>query len=85
MANKRKELDAKIDEADTKMSDAEYLIKTNEQKVPSSIDKPSVLRQLVCSGVMAALEVRRAGFPTRVTYKEVGRARPHRIFIVQKC
>jgi len=47
--------------------------------------KPSVLRQLVCSGVMAALEVRRAGFPTRVTYKEVGRARPHRIFIVQKC
>ena len=60
-------------------------IKTNEQKVPSTIDKPSVLRQLGGSGVMAALEVRRAGFPTRVTYKEVGRARPHRIFIVQKC
>ena len=54
-------------------------IKTNEQKVPSTIDKPSVLRQLVCSGVMAALEVRRAGFPTRVTYKEVEQARVHRV------
>ncbi|KAJ1455182.1 P-loop containing nucleoside triphosphate hydrolase protein [Pelagophyceae sp. CCMP2097] len=43
-------------------------IKTNAEKVPAKLDKPSVLRQLVCSGVMAALEVRRAGFPTRVTY-----------------
>ena len=45
-------------------------IKTNEDKLPAKLDKPSVLRQLVCSGVMAALEVRRAGFPTRVLYRE---------------
>ncbi|KAH8047669.1 hypothetical protein JL722_12930 [Aureococcus anophagefferens] len=31
-------------------------IKTNEDKLPAKLDKPSVLRQLVCSGVMAALE-----------------------------
>lgn len=29
-----------------------------------------MLKQLICSGVMAALEVRRAGFPTRVHYKD---------------
>mmetsp|Transcript_15759 Transcript_15759/g.49336 ORF Transcript_15759/g.49336 Transcript_15759/m.49336 type:complete len:1407 (-) Transcript_15759:564-4784(-) len=45
-------------------------IKTNQEKLPAKLDKPSVLRQLICSGVMAALEVRRAGFPTRVPYRE---------------
>ncbi|KAJ8614223.1 hypothetical protein CTAYLR_001136 [Chrysophaeum taylorii] len=45
-------------------------IKTNQEKMPAKLDKPSVLRQLICSGVMAALEVRRAGFPTRVAYRE---------------
>ena len=37
-----------------------------------------MLRQLVCSGVMAALEVRRAGFPTRVLYKDF--VRDFRVF-----
>jgi len=45
-------------------------IKTNSEKQPQKLDKPAVLSQLVCSGVMAALEVRRAGFPTRVPYRE---------------
>ncbi|KAJ8601198.1 hypothetical protein CTAYLR_003237 [Chrysophaeum taylorii] len=45
-------------------------IKTNHAKVPAKLDTPSVLSQLVCSGVMAALEVRRAGFPTRIAYRE---------------
>ena len=34
------------------------------------MNNPSVLRQLVCSGVMAALEVRRAGFPNRMRYRD---------------
>lgn len=34
------------------------------------VNKPSVLHQLVCSGVMAALEVRRAGFPNRMLYRD---------------
>ena len=33
-------------------------IKTNSEKQPQKLDKPAVLSQLVCSGVMAALEVR---------------------------
>ena len=45
-------------------------IKSNHQLQPQRMDKPSVLQQLICSGVMAALEVRRAGFPTRVQYAE---------------
>ena len=45
-------------------------IKTNSEKQPQKLDKPAVLSQLVCSGVMAALEVSRAGFPTRVPYRE---------------
>eukprot|EP00618_Florenciella_parvula_P035127 CAMPEP_0119481752 /NCGR_PEP_ID=MMETSP1344-20130328/9936_1 /TAXON_ID=236787 /ORGANISM="Florenciella parvula, Strain CCMP2471" /LENGTH=1560 /DNA_ID=CAMNT_0007516129 /DNA_START=105 /DNA_END=4787 /DNA_ORIENTATION=+ len=45
-------------------------IKTNETFSPSVVDKTSVLRQLVCSGVMAALEVRRAGFPSRMLFTE---------------
>jgi hypothetical protein len=45
-------------------------IKSNQLLHPGVIDKPSVLKQLICSGVMAALEVRRAGFPTRIPYSE---------------
>lgn len=45
-------------------------IKSNQEKLPAKLDKPSVLRQLICSGVIAALEVRRAGFPTRIPYRE---------------
>lgn len=45
-------------------------IKTNHEKLPAKLDKPSCLQQLICSGVMAALEVRRAGYPTRVLYRE---------------
>lgn len=45
-------------------------IKSNQLLHPQEMEKPSVLKQLVCSGVMAALEVRRAGFPTRIKYDE---------------
>mmetsp|Transcript_7081 Transcript_7081/g.23249 ORF Transcript_7081/g.23249 Transcript_7081/m.23249 type:complete len:853 (+) Transcript_7081:105-2663(+) len=45
-------------------------IKTNHDKLPAKLDKPSCLHQLICSGVMAALEVRRAGYPTRLPYRE---------------
>lgn len=44
------------------------------------IDKPSVLKQLICSGVMAALEVRRAGFPTRIKYSDF--VKDFRVFTV---
>ena len=43
-------------------------VKTNDACQPQRVDRPAVLRQLVCGGVMAALEVRRAGFPTRMPY-----------------
>merc|ERR1712110_999020 len=45
-------------------------IKTNMQKVPNLVDKPKVLEQLVLGGVVAALEVRAAGLPDRVAYKD---------------
>jgi hypothetical protein len=45
-------------------------VKTNDRFQPALLDKQRVLQQLVCSGVIAALEVRRAGFPTRVVYEE---------------
>lgn len=55
-------------------------IKSNQLLAPQVLDKPSVLNQLVCSGVMAALEVRRAGFPTRVPYCDF--IRDFRVFTV---
>jgi myosin heavy subunit len=45
-------------------------IKTNNNHLPRSVDRLSVLNQLVCGGVMAALEVRRAGYPNRIPYAE---------------
>jgi myosin heavy subunit len=53
-------------------------IKTNNTFAPAIVDKMSVLRQLVCSGVMAALEVRRAGFPSRMPYRDF--VREFRVF-----
>jgi hypothetical protein len=38
-------------------------IKTNAAKEPGSVDRVSVLRQLVCGGVIAALEVSKT-FPS---------------------
>jgi myosin heavy subunit len=48
-------------------------IKTNHTYQPQFVDKNAVLNQLVCSGVMAALEVRRAGYPSRMSYREFTR------------
>lgn len=45
-------------------------IKTNNELVKSKVDRNSVLRQLRNAGVIAALEMRRAGFPNRLAYKE---------------
>ena len=38
-------------------------IKPNDRLQPDAVTPPLVLAQLVCSGVMAALDVRRSGFP----------------------
>lgn len=45
-------------------------VKTNGLLKPQIFDKPNVLRQLKTSGVMSALEIRRAGYPTRVEYRD---------------
>ena len=39
-------------------------VKPNDALAPDTIDAPLVLAQLVCSGVMAALDVRRSAFST---------------------
>ena len=39
-------------------------VKPNDALAPETIDAPLVLAQLVCSGVMAALDVRRSAFST---------------------
>jgi myosin heavy subunit len=53
-------------------SDARFVrcIKSNDRAAAQEVNKPSVLRQLVCGGVMAALEVRRAGFPNKMAYAD---------------
>ena len=43
-------------------------IKSTPLKRPNVLDSSDVFRQLICSGVIAALEVRNAGFPTRMDY-----------------
>ena len=45
-------------------------IKSNNYLREQLCDSVSVLRQLRCNGVLAALDMRRAGFPTRILYKE---------------
>jgi len=45
-------------------------IKTNDEKVPGKLQRPKVLEQLICGGVVAALEVRSAGLPSRITYAD---------------
>ena len=52
-------------------------IKTNRQSKPSQFDGSYVLAQLRCSGMMEALELMQAGYPTRCAYKELAsRYRP---------
>lgn len=57
-------------------------VKTNGLLKPQIFDKPSVLRQLKTSGVMSALEIRRAGYPTRLLYKDF--VNQFRVFDVSK-
>lgn len=45
-------------------------IKTNMVLMPALFDSPQVLRQLKYAGVMEALRVRRAGYPTRLAFRE---------------
>eukprot|EP00927_Polykrikos_kofoidii_P038698 TRINITY_DN33109_c0_g1_i1.p1 TRINITY_DN33109_c0_g1~~TRINITY_DN33109_c0_g1_i1.p1 ORF type:complete len:1466 (-),score=226.00 TRINITY_DN33109_c0_g1_i1:57-4454(-) len=40
-------------------------IKPNKKNMPLHVDRPMVLEQLKCGGVIAALEIRNAGFPER--------------------
>ncbi|KAG5189092.1 P-loop containing nucleoside triphosphate hydrolase protein [Tribonema minus] len=58
-------------------------VKTNNLLKPQIFDKPSVLRQLKTSGVMAALEIRRAGYPTRVPYSAF--VKQFRVFDVSRA
>ena len=52
-------------------------IKTNHASVHSSFDGSYVLMQLRCSGMMEALKLMQAGYPTRCPYKELAsRYRP---------
>eukprot|EP00929_Paragymnodinium_shiwhaense_P021682 TRINITY_DN14077_c0_g1_i1.p1 TRINITY_DN14077_c0_g1~~TRINITY_DN14077_c0_g1_i1.p1 ORF type:complete len:1340 (-),score=419.61 TRINITY_DN14077_c0_g1_i1:148-4167(-) len=44
-------------------------IKSNPRKVPGVVDRSLVLEQLVRGGVVAALQIRQAGLPDRLTYK----------------
>lgn len=44
-------------------------INSNPDQRPASFDAPTVLRQLRYSGVLEALRVRRAGFPTHMPYR----------------
>ena len=46
-------------------------IKTNNDLLPDKIDQSSVLRQLKYAGVLAALQMRRSGYPNRLTYQEL--------------
>merc|ERR1712137_342920 len=45
-------------------------IKSNHAKVPNVVDRPIVIEQLTLGGVVAALEVRAAGLPDRLTYED---------------
>merc|ERR1712137_195814 len=45
-------------------------IKSNHAKVPNVVDRPIVIEQLTLGGVVAALEVRAAGLPDRLSYED---------------
>jgi len=45
-------------------------IKPNQKSIPGIVDRPMVLEQLICGGVVSALEVRRKGFPDRMEFRE---------------
>jgi len=45
-------------------------IKPNSAQLPGRFQLDLVIEQLVCGGVMSALEMRRAGLPDRMTYEE---------------
>mmetsp|Transcript_138530 Transcript_138530/g.265906 ORF Transcript_138530/g.265906 Transcript_138530/m.265906 type:complete len:868 (-) Transcript_138530:52-2655(-) len=44
-------------------------IKSNERKLPGTVNRPMVLEQLRHGGVVAALEMRRSGLPERMEYQ----------------
>jgi len=45
-------------------------IKSNPRKVPDLLDRPMVMEQLIRGGVISALEMRAAGLPARMDYKD---------------
>lgn len=45
-------------------------IKSNPRKLPDLLDRPMVMEQLVRGGVISALEMRAAGLPARMDYKD---------------
>jgi len=45
-------------------------IKSNSRKVPNMLERPMVMEQLVRGGVISALEMRAAGLPARMDYKD---------------
>ncbi|KAJ0406756.1 hypothetical protein ATCC90586_009405 [Pythium insidiosum] len=45
-------------------------IKPNSEKSPSLVDAPMVVNQLRCAGVIEAISIARAGYPTRMRHSE---------------
>jgi len=45
-------------------------IKSNPRKLPDLLDRPMVMEQLIRGGVISALEMRAAGLPARMDYKD---------------
>eukprot|EP00624_Nannochloropsis_granulata_P003466 evm.model.NODE_27573_length_56350_cov_23.676434.5 len=43
-------------------------LKPNDRNVPSAFDEPRVIEQLRCGGVLEAVRVSRAGYPTRLVH-----------------
>jgi len=62
-----------LDVLATKLSEGNIVfvrcIKSNTKKLPKVIERPLVLEQLKCGGVVAALEMRHVGLPDRMEYR----------------
>ena len=46
-------------------------LKPNDSNVPSAFDQPRIIEQLRCGGVLEAVRVSRAGYPTRLPHSQV--------------
>ena len=56
-------------------------VKPNPEKVPGGFNRPSVASQLRCGGVVEAVRVCQAGYPTRYTYEELWNSMGFKILV----